>query len=397
MKRFFLSVFIIHYLLILPSSVGMADSTLLPRGPAGETILGLGTLSDAAYSPAGNYIATGGSLGVLLWESETGRLARVLYSGAQAVQCLAFTPGGDHLVAVGTDQSVLWDVESGRPLLSFPTKPMNPAVGISPDGQYVYIGNYDALTTQYMAEMWSLKTGTIVNQIGWSSGPFQSITVSPDTQYLLTTSGSSTQVWDIYSGALLVNYPYGGLGAKAIFSPDGNQVLIQSTDFSNAYLFNLFNTKELYVFSHKTKPDDISRDHYVFGAAFSPDGKQVVTISFNAIQVWDTATGILLRTLDGPLVTIRNDSSSNVSRIPPECYVISPRCDTFLCVDRALVNYTYSVSLWSLETGDRADHRHIHSARRNRGLCAGRCPCMHGRRPFGASMEYYIRPGLAIV
>ncbi|MFB3789343.1 MAG: WD40 repeat domain-containing protein [bacterium] len=353
MKRLLMSLLLTLFPVILCFPGGNADRVLPLAGPSGEIILGLGTLKDAAFSPLGNYVVTGGSLGAMVWESGTGALVRVLYNEGQGIQCVAFTSNGTHLLGVGPDRSILWEVESGRPVLSFPAKTTGSAVAVSPDGQFVFIGNYDGLSQQYMAEMWSLKTGTIVNQIGWGSGPFQSIAVSPDGQYLLTATGSGAQAWDIYNGAMLLNYPYGGLGAKAVFSPDGTQVLIQSTDFGAAYLFNWMETEYIYTFSHKTGTNDTSRDHFVYGAAFLPGGRQIATISGNAIRVWENGTGKLVRTAEGPLNTWLNESEGKASRFVPDCYVFSPAGRLFLSVDRTFVNYTYSVSLWSFETGKR--------------------------------------------
>ncbi|HPO10807.1 MAG TPA: hypothetical protein PLZ55_19165, partial [bacterium] len=77
MKR--IDVFI---MLFVFAGVGIALSASaqgleLPlRGSSGEIIIGMGTLTGAAYSPDGQTIATCGALGVFIWDIETAQPIR---------------------------------------------------------------------------------------------------------------------------------------------------------------------------------------------------------------------------------------------------------------------------------------------------------------------------------
>ena len=71
------------------------------RGESGEMILGLGSLGAAVYSPDGKYIATAGSLGVFLWDAETGALLRTLIGHTGSVGSVAFSPDGMRILTGG--------------------------------------------------------------------------------------------------------------------------------------------------------------------------------------------------------------------------------------------------------------------------------------------------------
>jgi len=335
----------------LSPSSGFSHGLLPIAGPSGETILGLGILNTAAYSPDGHFIAAGGSLGVMLWNADTGELHQVLFSTVQNIQSLAFTPDGTRLVAVGSNQSIVWEVASGLPLLNFPAEQSISALTVSPGGYYACIGNYDPSEHQYIIEMWSLKSGTQVNQIGWHSSPIQSIDISPDSQYLLTSGlDGYTRVWDLFNGCLLESYPIGG---KAIFSPDTMQILIQSADDGNAYLISRIDKDNPHMFTHGNGLEDGIRDQAIFGIGFLSDGRQVVTISGSKIAAWDVETGNSIRTIErSKQPDWGGEPSSTQNKYSQDCYVLSPDRTSFLCVDRTFVNRTYSVSMWSLESGE---------------------------------------------
>jgi WD40 repeat protein len=157
-----------------------------PMGSQPERFEGRG-VRDAAFSPNGNRIVSGGVDGAIrIWDAETGKvvwggkvsqsLMAVAYlpyvtqvvSGEQegtiriwdandgkevkkltghteAVTCLAVTPDGKQLVSAACDNTVrVWDLESGRELRCFRghTKWVY-AIAISPDGKTVASGGED--------------------------------------------------------------------------------------------------------------------------------------------------------------------------------------------------------------------------------------------------------------
>ena len=78
---------------------------------------------------------------------------------------------------------------------------------------------------------------------------------------------------------------------RAAFSPDGRQIVTASFDKS-ARIWDTATGRQLRLLSGHTG--------LVFSAAFSPDGQQIVTASYDkSARIWDAATGRQLRLLSG--------------------------------------------------------------------------------------------------
>jgi len=75
---------------------------------------GLGSLECAAYSPDGKHVATGGGIGVVLWDANAGDQVRILSAPGHYVLSVAFSPDGTKVLTGGEDGlTLLWD--SGPP------------------------------------------------------------------------------------------------------------------------------------------------------------------------------------------------------------------------------------------------------------------------------------------
>ncbi len=88
-----------------------------------------------AWSPDGRYVAAASSLGLWLYESETGDVVRYFPTDAQ-VWDVAFSPDGALLASGAWDGTIkLWEVESGRELHTLTGHYGNvTSVAFSPDG-----------------------------------------------------------------------------------------------------------------------------------------------------------------------------------------------------------------------------------------------------------------------
>ncbi len=135
----------------------VVEQVSLPlRGESGEMILGLGTLEAAVYSPDAKYIATAGSLGVFLWDAETGALLRTLIGHTGAINSVAFSPDGTRVLTGSWDETAkLWDAETGQDIRTFRGHTGGVAsVAFSPDGTRVLTGSSDKT-----AKLWGAETG----------------------------------------------------------------------------------------------------------------------------------------------------------------------------------------------------------------------------------------------
>ena len=92
---------------------------------------------------------------------------------------------------------------------------------------------------------------------------------------------------------LVANLGHSGATTCAAFSPDGRQVVTGSID-ETALLWDAASGKEIRAFRGHTG--------YVYSVAFSPDGKQVLTGSVDeTARLWDAASGKEIRAFQGTL------------------------------------------------------------------------------------------------
>jgi WD40 repeat protein/serine/threonine protein kinase len=122
------------------------------------------------------------------------------------------------------------------------------------------------------------------------------VTFSPDGRYFLATGDagnrSPVRIYDGKTGQLISQFvPDVDTGASyAAFSPDGTKVV--SSDRAAAYVWESAKGRRLLKLEgHKERP---------WYATFSPDGKRILTGSFDhTLRVWDAATGKELLVLEG--------------------------------------------------------------------------------------------------
>ena len=74
-----------------------AWARVLEKTPAGHSLSGLGTLQTLEFSPDGRVLATGGGLGVILWDLHERRVMGRLADNLAPVVALAFSPDGKRL------------------------------------------------------------------------------------------------------------------------------------------------------------------------------------------------------------------------------------------------------------------------------------------------------------
>ena len=100
-----------------------------------------------AFSPDGGTVAAGSGDGVVsLWDVAAGAPQQRLSGHTKRITGLSFAGGGQRLVSSSMDGSVrFWDPASGKELQRFSGEPLAEvaAVGTSPDGKSLAIGNWD--------------------------------------------------------------------------------------------------------------------------------------------------------------------------------------------------------------------------------------------------------------
>ncbi|MBI3166522.1 MAG: hypothetical protein HYZ24_17690, partial [Chloroflexi bacterium] len=185
-------------------------------------------------------------------------------------------PGGR---VVTTDQKgiiYIWDVESGQKLSS-----LNGGMGVismtvSPDGKYLVTGTEEG----NRSIVWDLATLTKITELE-QIGLINSVQFSKDGKILATgSSETSVYLWNAGDGSfsrigheILVN----GNVITMSFSPD-DKLLAVGDSAHYVYLFDIASNGEINRLPHADKVTSVS---------FSPDGKQLVSVSRKTVLLWD--------------------------------------------------------------------------------------------------------------
>jgi WD40 repeat protein len=254
----------------------------------------------ASWSPDGRHIVTASEdKTARIWNTETGDEVRALTGHEDKVYSAAFSPDGRRIATASEDKTArIWDAETGkmvRVLIGHGDKVYSAA--FSPDGRLIATGSGDNT-----ARIWNAETGREMRVLAGHQQHVSCVAFSPDGRRILTASWDWTaRIWDTETGELLhafgeVQMPAdageaGGGLFYAAFSPDGRRVLTASMD-RTARIWDAETGREERVLAGHAAA--------VLSAAFSPDGRRILTTSQDrTVRIWDAGTGDIMRTLTG--------------------------------------------------------------------------------------------------
>ncbi|MFI5460689.1 MAG: protein kinase [Isosphaerales bacterium] len=238
-------------------------------------------VQDAAFSPDGKLVVTGGDDGtVRLWDATTGRPVGPILQHQREVNSVAFSPDGKTILTGSIDGTArLWDAATGRQA-GPPFRPQGDGevtVAFSPDGKTVVAGCLDGF-----ARLWDVATGRPLGQGLRNIG--QPVAFSPDGKTLVTRRGPAS-LWDAASGRHLGPTFDNVLQVRsAALSPDGKTLLTGSVDGTARFWDP--------VTGQPLGPPMKGHDDRVRDVAFSPDGEIFLTGSTDkTARLWDALTG----------------------------------------------------------------------------------------------------------
>ena len=224
--------------------------------------LGKGEISQIAYLPEGSLLAVAGSIGIWLYDADTGTEFDLLTGHSYGVSSVAFSPNGNMLASGGGGEIRLWDAHTGELKRIIDSDANGPtSLAISPDGGTIAGGAWRDL------RLWDVRTGQLKH----------------------TLEGHTRDVWCV------------------AFSPDGGTLVSGSED----HTIRLWDARTGDLVQTLDDPT-----HGVLSVAFSPDGYMLASGGGwrdNAIRLWDLRTGAVLHTLEGHTVAFSPDGSTLAS------------------------------------------------------------------------------------
>ena len=352
-----------------PHPEGTASAYAQWRLPAGATArLGKGEITDIKFSPDGSRFAVATSIGIWLYDAQTGtELALLaLRTGPQKrVSAIAFSPDGSTLASGYEGLALrLWHAEScelletipgagrveslafsnaGTKLLlalrnwklrewekgrgarktvpikrgKAPMKEINePLMELSPDAQVLVTATPHAYRRNsrhpFPIQVWDTRTGHLSFTLAEHTRWIRALAFSPDGKTLASGDEYKTIfLWDVTGGGRRATFkiPVGGHYALA-FSPNGN-LLASGGSNGTIYLWDATKTEERWWDAvGQYMPSLVLNGHNakVTNLAFSPDGKTLISGSHDGtVRAWDTLTGSQRFTCSefmGPIVGI---------------------------------------------------------------------------------------------
>jgi WD40 repeat protein len=247
-----------------------------------------------AWSPDGSMIAVGTSGGIWLHSADDLSIIRQ-FAKLRFVTTLDWSPDGQKL-ASGEDDIHIWDVNTGRVLhtLAVANNYGASSVRWSPNGDLLAAGCGDdtirVWNTETREEIFRVETDAQIT-IRYS------VTWSPNGQRISAKRQWDMAIWDVFSGEVVLSWPYNLEVSTTEWSPDGE--LIASGDSENIKLWDPVTGELLYTF-------DAEGDHagWVNTLDWSPDSRLLAnhirrSSDADAVEVWDVETGEKLVEISG--------------------------------------------------------------------------------------------------
>ena len=291
-----ITLFLTSTVNITPSFAQASPQWDLPEGVRAR--LGKGNINEIAYSPDGSRLAVGGSIGIWVYDAQSGAEVALIGAHTSWVDSVSFSPDGTTIASGSGDNTVrLWDAATSTALrtLTGHTGSVESVV-FSLDGTTLASGSDDNTV-----RLWDAATRTLKRTLQHTDR-VKSVVFSPDGTTLASGSGDETvRLWDAATGTSLrtltghTDWVY-----SVAFSPDGTTLASGSWD-GTVLLWRLTPTSTTITFN----PPTVADQTFTIGTSVSltlptaTGGTAPYTYTLSPIPAglqFDTATQLLTGT-----------------------------------------------------------------------------------------------------
>jgi WD40 repeat protein len=253
-------------------------------------------VTSIAFSPDGKTIASGSldkTIGVC--DVKSGRLIRSLKNHSDQVNTIAFSPDGKTIASGSLDETInLFDVNTGEVILTIEGAASDVrAVAFSPDGTMLASGSADKIV-----RLWRVSDGELVRACSGDSAAIRTIAFSPDG-FVVASGGddNSIRLWSVETGqSIRTLKAHSGVVTSMAFGKDGKLLFSVSQDKS-IRVWDVQNGKNIRTLTGQTSP--------ILAVALSPDGNTVAVGNWTAIDLRDSVTGKNVRSFEARLSGVR--------------------------------------------------------------------------------------------
>ena len=207
-------------------SSGWLKTYNIPSGTLDKTISAhLGWVTAVAYSPDGQWIASGGADNKIKLWTTTGTVLRQFLGHTDDITNVRFTPDSQRIISSAKDNTVrVWDATTGSLLHTFATGTSDVnGIALSPDGQHVA-----SVSNDLMIRFWNTTTYAFEGDIlqPESATPL-CIDWSPDGQKIITGTSAGKVTLFLVPALVGAAEPSTGSGLSVYPNPFQSQVRVR--------------------------------------------------------------------------------------------------------------------------------------------------------------------------
>jgi WD40 repeat protein len=295
----------------LASAVWQADWRLMLSGHVAP-------VQRAAFSPDGSRIVTASLDGsARIWNAATGEQVSVLRAGQLGIESAVYSSDGRRIVTASVDGTVrIWDATAGTQITVLHVSGGTVlSAAFSPDGSRIV-----AASAGGTASIWNVATADKIavltepeGAVGVSSAAFSTdgtriVTASDQMHHVSDKwiNGHTARIWDARTAKEIATLPHPASVLSAAFSPDGRRVVTAAWD-GTARIWDVATAQEIATLQAGASRSKIA------SAEFSPDGTRIVTASDDkTLRIWDASTAKELAVLRG------HDGAVNSAAFSPD-------------------------------------------------------------------------------